>query len=168
MKDGRMLKVLQRARRWLRKGCETRAREGVLLMISPPAVGLGWSWRSERRGREEQWQRKQNGLWNLVDGRKISGGGRRVPVLVGARLQILMKLWEQMTIFVQRAHSRTISSTRRGSDPDDFVLLSFVWMRSTGLCLFWFSASDGGAAATVCHSHWLCLSEHFPNADAVK
>lgn len=44
-------------------------RGGALLMISPPAVGLGWSWRSERGGgerggggREEQWQRKQNGL----------------------------------------------------------------------------------------------------------
>lgn len=38
-------------------------------MISPPAVGLGWSEGRERRGkseggggREEQWQRKQNGL----------------------------------------------------------------------------------------------------------
>lgn len=51
MKDGRMLKVLQRARRWRRKGWEARAREGVSLMISPPAVGLGGSWRSEGRGR---------------------------------------------------------------------------------------------------------------------
>lgn len=63
MRYGRMLKVLQRARRWR---WEASAREGVSLMISPPAVGLGWSWRSERRGREEgreeQWQRKQNGL----------------------------------------------------------------------------------------------------------
>lgn len=57
-------KVLQRAWRERRKGGEAKTREGVLLMIPPPAVGLGWSKRREggRRGREEQWQRKQNGL----------------------------------------------------------------------------------------------------------
>lgn len=31
---------------------EAKNREGVLLMISPPAVELGWSERSERRGRK--------------------------------------------------------------------------------------------------------------------
>lgn len=69
-RGGRMLrKVLQKA--WRERGeggregegGEAKNREGVLLMISPPAVGLG---RSEggRGGevREEQWQRKQNGL----------------------------------------------------------------------------------------------------------
>lgn len=35
--------------REIRKGGEARTREEVLLMISPPAVGLGWSKRRERR-----------------------------------------------------------------------------------------------------------------------
>lgn len=67
-RGSRMLrKVLQKAWRERGKGGEAKNREGVLLMISPPAVGRGWSERRERRGRsgggrEEQWQRKQNGL----------------------------------------------------------------------------------------------------------
>lgn len=98
--EGKMLrKVLQKAWRERRKGSEAKTREGVLLMISPPAVGPGWSKRRKRRGktevgggREEQWHRKQNGLWNHVDRRKISGGGRNVWVLLEACLQILMNL----------------------------------------------------------------------------
>lgn len=98
--EGKMLwKVLQKAWREGRKGSEAKTREGVLLMISPPAVGPGWSKRRKRRGkteggggREEQWHRKQNGLWNHVDRRKISGGGRNIWVLFEACLQILMNL----------------------------------------------------------------------------
>lgn len=59
-----------------RRGREWRPAlgRGALLMISPPAVGLGRSRRREREGgggvmvegrgagREEQWQGKQNGL----------------------------------------------------------------------------------------------------------
>lgn len=48
-----MLKVLQRARRWRREGREAGAREGVSLMISPPAVGLGWKLEKQGEGEGE-------------------------------------------------------------------------------------------------------------------
>lgn len=50
-RGGMMLrKVLKKAWRERRKGGEAETREGVLLMISPPAVGLGWSNRMEGGG----------------------------------------------------------------------------------------------------------------------
>lgn len=61
-RGGRMLKkVLQKAWRERRKGGEAKTREGVLLMISPPAVGLGWSKRRERRGRSEGGRGRKGG-----------------------------------------------------------------------------------------------------------
>lgn len=63
---GRMLrKVLQRARRERRKGGEAKTREGVLLMISPPAVGLGWSKRREG-GRETGEEGRNSGRGNKM------------------------------------------------------------------------------------------------------
>lgn len=44
-----------------REGGEAKNREGVLLMISPPAVGLGWSEGRERRGRREGGRGRKGG-----------------------------------------------------------------------------------------------------------
>lgn len=56
-------KVLQGGREEGKEGDKAKNREGVLLMISPPAVGLGGSERREGgEGREEQWQWKQTEL----------------------------------------------------------------------------------------------------------
>lgn len=78
-----MLKVLQKAWRERRKGGEAETREGVLLMISPPAVGLGWSKRRERGG----WGGGCSGIGNkmsfeilLMGRKKISGGGKCLSV----------------------------------------------------------------------------------------
>lgn len=65
---------------------EAKSREGVLLMISLPAVGLAWSEKWE--GREEQWQMKQNELSNLVNRKRIRGGGLGVCESMPANIHL--------------------------------------------------------------------------------
>lgn len=55
-------------------------------MISLPAVGLAWSEKWE--GREEQWQMKQNELSNLVNRKRIRGGGLGVCESMPANIHL--------------------------------------------------------------------------------